>query len=248
MKKSVIFLTFLFCCWFAQAKAQTRYYQKGNGQIIDTVTYHAMKQKLLAALNAKGEATMELKDFLTLAYRNQDSIVYTYKWEVRQTSGYIQPPVEGIDQQKYLGNVFPLGSLKTMEGKKLHIDSLIGKPTLLTFWFINCPPCVEEIPILNRIAQSFKDSVHFVGITFDPAANVKRFLKKHPLHYTHIANARPFINELGINGFPLNIFLDKEGKVVQIFNTVPYMIEPTTRKLVLSDGQSFVSLLRRLLQ
>lgn len=248
MKQSVIFLTLLFGCWFTPTHAQTRYYQKGNGQIIDTVTYNAMKQNLLATLNAKGEATMELKDFLTLAYFNKDSAVYTYKWEVRQVSGYIQPPVEGIDQQRYLGNVFPLSSLKTLEGKKLHIDSLIGKPTLLTFWFINCPPCVEEIPVLNRIAQSFKDLVHFVAITFDPTDNVKRFLKKHPLQYVHIANARPFINELGINGFPLNIFLDKEGKVVQIFNTVPYMIEPTTRKLVLSDGQSFVGLLRRLLR
>jgi cytochrome c biogenesis protein CcmG, thiol:disulfide interchange protein DsbE len=248
MKKSVIFLTFLACCWLAQSKAQIHYYQKENGKIIDATTYNALKQNLLAALNAKGEATMELKEFFTLAYRNKDSTVYTYKWEVRQIGGYMQPPVEGIDQQNYLGNVFPLGSLKTIEGKKLHIDSLIGKPTLLTFWFINCPPCVEEIPVLNHIAQSFKDSVNFVSITFDPTDKVKRFLKKHPLQYTHIANARPFINELGINGFPLNIFLDKEGKVVQIFNTVPYMIDPTTRKLVLSDGQSFVSLLRRLMR
>lgn len=105
MKQLVIFLMLLVCCWYAQSKAQSPYYQKSNGQIIDSVTYHAMKQKLLANLNAKGEATMELKDFLTLAYRNQDSIVYTYKWEVRQISGYIQPPVEGISQQKYLGSL-----------------------------------------------------------------------------------------------------------------------------------------------
>jgi cytochrome oxidase Cu insertion factor (SCO1/SenC/PrrC family) len=37
-----------------------------------------------------------------------------------------------------IGKVFPIVSLKTIDGKGMNADNLIGKPTLINFWFTSC--------------------------------------------------------------------------------------------------------------
>ena len=41
-------------------------------------------------------------------------------------------------------------ALETPDGAPFKISSLAGQPLLLNFWATWCPPCVEELPLLNR--------------------------------------------------------------------------------------------------
>ena len=39
---------------------------------------------------------------------------------------------------------------ETVDGGTLPIGSFQGKPLLINFWATWCPPCVEELPLLNQ--------------------------------------------------------------------------------------------------
>jgi thiol-disulfide isomerase/thioredoxin len=55
----------------------------------------------------------------------------------------------------YSGHVKPRSfQLPSVEGGPFAIDDYKGKVTVLNFWATWCPPCVEEIPSLNRLRQA----------------------------------------------------------------------------------------------
>src|SRR5689334_20368114 len=57
---------------------------------------------------------------------------------------------------------------KTVAGKEIEFRKLKGKIVVLNFWFTACPPCLAEIPALNKLAKEYKNkNVIFFGITYD---------------------------------------------------------------------------------
>ncbi|MFY0483882.1 TlpA family protein disulfide reductase [Flavobacterium sp. PLA-1-15] len=92
-------------------------------------------------------------------------------------------------------------------------DYLDGKPTFINFWFTRCPPCIEELPLLNKLKAKYGDKVNFISITFDDKKKVDDFLKKHKFDYMHITDSEKQIDALNISGFPTNMILDKDGVI-----------------------------------
>lgn len=119
----------------------------------------------------------------------------------------------------------PTFSAVGMDGKKIDLGDFRGKIVVINLWFVNCPNCIEEIGLLNRLVDEYNDNKDVVFLA--PAASKKpdleQFLVKHPFKYQIIPNATMIIvGKFGIpdkNGeinvpFPMHYVLDREGKVV----------------------------------
>jgi thiol-disulfide isomerase/thioredoxin len=63
------------------------------------------------------------------------------------------------------------------EGGELDFASLKGKPLLINFWATWCPPCIEELPMVDRF---FRDQAangwQVVGLAIDQPSAVRKFL------------------------------------------------------------------------
>ena len=83
----------------------------------------------------------------------------------------------------------PAAELWTMdfekpEGGRLSMASLRGQPLLLNFWGTWCPPCVKEMPELDRFAREFKaQGWRVVGLAVDNPKAVRDFLARSPVSY-----------------------------------------------------------------
>jgi len=104
---------------------------------------------------------------------------------------------------------------KDIEGYKLDPKSLEGKIVVLNFWFINCPPCRQEIPELNKIVATYANNpdIVFIGVATDEKDKLKEFLKENPFAYHIVSDGRELAARYGIKGYPTNVIIGKDGKV-----------------------------------
>ena len=108
----------------------------------------------------------------------------------------------------------------TPEGGVLHMSALRGKPLLLNFWATWCPPCVEELSLLNRFyAVNSGKGWQVLGLAVDQAAPVQRFLAQTPLTFSVALAGLPGIqisrnlgNQAG--GLPFTVIFGPDGSVL----------------------------------
>ena len=107
------------------------------------------------------------------------------------------------------------------DGTPLALDAYRGRPLVLNFWATWCPPCVEEMPLLDAFyQQNSSKGWKIVGIAIDQPSAVRRFLAAQPIHYpialgglngNHLG--RQLGNESG--SLPYTLVLDARGHVMQ---------------------------------
>lgn len=116
---------------------------------------------------------------------------------------------------------------ETPGGQPLALQSLWGKPLLVNFWATWCPPCIEELPLLNAFyRENTAKGFQVLGLAIDQPSAVRNFLHKTPLDFPvalagfggtelgkalgNITGALPFTVVLGAQGTVLH---RKMGKV-----------------------------------
>jgi thiol-disulfide isomerase/thioredoxin len=68
------------------------------------------------------------------------------------------------------------------EGGMVALKSMAGKPLVLNFWATWCPPCVEELPMLNAFyRQQASNGWQVLGLAIDQPSAVRKFLQRMPL-------------------------------------------------------------------
>jgi thiol-disulfide isomerase/thioredoxin len=108
-----------------------------------------------------------------------------------------------IKLRKYQGNRQPGAlDLENINGKQIVRTHFKNKVTVVNFWATWCPPCVEEIPMLNRLrAKMSGHNFELLSINFgQQKAVIEKFLKKVNVE------------------FP--VLLDEGGRVAGAWNTI----------------------------
>lgn len=87
-----------------------------------------------------------------------------------------------------LGEVIPKEvwqqNLDTPGGGKLRLASFQGKPLVINFWATWCPPCVEEMPLLDRFyRENSAKNWNVIGLAVDRPESVRHFLAQHPVAF-----------------------------------------------------------------
>jgi thiol-disulfide isomerase/thioredoxin len=50
----------------------------------------------------------------------------------------------------------PSMKFTTMDGREITMAQMKGRPMVLNFWATWCPPCVKEMPALDKVAQDYE--------------------------------------------------------------------------------------------
>jgi thiol-disulfide isomerase/thioredoxin len=75
-------------------------------------------------------------------------------------------------------------SFDTPEGQTLAMSSYRGKPLLVNFWATWCPPCIEELPLLDRFYDANKATWQVLGLAVDQPSAVRKWLMTKPMGFS----------------------------------------------------------------
>lgn len=113
------------------------------------------------------------------------------------------------------GDAFPAFRKKDLTGHGISNKQLLGRYSLINFYFAHCAPCVKEIPDLNALAGNHTD-MNFIAITFDSNAETRAFVSERKFNWKILADDKAFISKLGVRAYPAFMVLDPKGKVIAI--------------------------------
>ena len=106
--------------------------------------------------------------------------------------------------------------LLTSENKKVFLDDLKGKWILINYWADWCPPCIKEIPELNKLNSQFGDQVSVFLFNFDRLEGNelrKQLLKIKAEIPSLISDPQLIYNYDVPDALPVTFVIDKEGKL-----------------------------------
>ncbi|HYC00645.1 MAG TPA: TlpA disulfide reductase family protein [Candidatus Limnocylindrales bacterium] len=114
------------------------------------------------------------------------------------------------------GDLAPDFILQSLDGKVRKLSAYRGQVVLVNLWATWCPPCIEEMPLLNRIADLYRDKgLVVLGVAGDDdVSRVHDFVERTPLKFEILLDPDGAIGtQYGITGYPETFFVDREGRI-----------------------------------
>jgi thiol-disulfide isomerase/thioredoxin len=98
-------------------------------------------------------------------------------------------------------------------GRPVSNKTLAGKPTLLSFFFAECVPCIKEVPILNAFRRKHPE-YNYLAVTFDAPEVALEFTTQRKLEWPVAADTREWQKRAGIKTYPTYVMLSETGAVL----------------------------------
>jgi peroxiredoxin len=107
----------------------------------------------------------------------------------------------------------PPFALHDLSGKRVTSQSLRGKPTLISFFFATCVPCILEVQPINKY-RSTHPEMNFLAVTFDSSSEAQAFVQRHGLEWRVLPDAQDLVERMRVKQFPLMALFDARGKLL----------------------------------
>ena len=135
-------------------------------------------------------------------------------------AGDSAPAPGGVEAQ--VGEVRPDFRHADLDGQVREAVDFNGSLTLVNFWATWCAPCVEEMPMLSELQDTYRDvGFRVVGIALDEPERAAAFARDLGLSYPVllgeadvVVTSRRFGNATGM--LPYSVLVDPEGVILWV--------------------------------
>ena len=150
-------------------------------------------------------------------FQSNDSTIYNVEFHIRTTNN------------KLIGHPLPDFTFEDLEGKIVKLSELKGKPIVINLWFVECPPCIAEMPTLNSIKKRYSNAdIQFLSMTYESKIEVQEFLKKIKIDFRIIPDIGKYSDILASN-FPQTIFVNRKGIITDVQNGMIPIYDKTSK-------------------
>ena len=129
---------------------------------------------------------------------------------IYQSTKYESIELKVIDGKN---SIAPTFISTTLNGDEYILDFNNQNPTIITFWASWCPPCREELPILDNIQKKNKN-IRIIGVNMD--ANIddaKTFVSQFNISFKSVIDKEFITISYGVSKIPETFFIDKHGNI-----------------------------------
>ncbi|MGW8315758.1 MAG: TlpA family protein disulfide reductase [Bacteroidales bacterium] len=118
------------------------------------------------------------------------------------------------DKQVELTDIDYHWVLGTADSEPVFLSDLRDQVIFLNFWATWCPPCVAEMPEIEKAYQKHKNQVAFVLVTNEKPEVVKAFMEKHGYDLPVLYPGTEIPEVFQVGSLPTTFIISREGKIV----------------------------------
>ncbi len=124
--------------------------------------------------------------------------------------------ITGAGAEAADGPRVPDRSMATLDGEELSLASMAGEPLVVNLWASWCPPCVVEMPDLERVHLDLGEQVRFVGVnTQDDLVQAQALAEQTGVTYELTLDPDGAVfRELEAVAMPTTFLVDADGVIV----------------------------------
>jgi peroxiredoxin len=131
----------------------------------------------------------------------------------------VEQPVSTVEPT--IGSFAPEFSLQTMDGQPVQLSALRGKNVLISYWVTWCIPCIEELPVLNRIYDEYQAQNLVIlsvnGIQQDEIGTVSTTISDLGISMPVVLDQGDALwNSYWVRFLPTSFFIDEDGVIRHI--------------------------------
>jgi peroxiredoxin len=121
----------------------------------------------------------------------------------------------GPSVQVRADGVAPDFDLTTTEGRRMTLAELRGRPVVLNFWAVWCPPCRVELPSFAELSRTHPE-VAVLGLAVDSgsAPELEAARRRLDIPYPVLLADQEVIDAYGASALPTTVVLDRDGRIV----------------------------------
>jgi peroxiredoxin len=104
-------------------------------------------------------------------------------------------------------------------GGTFRLSEQRGKVVMINFWATWCPPCLEEMPAMERLYRQHKDAgFTLLAVSVDAdASKVTPFLTSHKLTFpVGLDPKMDLANTYSVRALPSSFIVDREGNLAAL--------------------------------
>lgn len=143
----------------------------------------------------------------------------------------------GRKLRKYLSDLGNPGlNLKGMDGRRIKLEVLKGKVVLVNFWASWCPPCVHEMPSMQKLENKYRSSgFGIVAVNMaESKQTVAAFIKnKVQINFRVLLDSNgAALKRWKVFAFPTSYLLDRKGKIrYAVFGAIDWVSDDVFQKV-----------------
>jgi peroxiredoxin len=116
-----------------------------------------------------------------------------------------------------VGEIAPNWTLPLVSGNSIQLHDLKGSLVLLEFWFPYCGGCIQSIPEINTVYNSYTSkNLKVYGIEFTRSDNktLEDYIRKQGIDYPTLYKGQEVAKNYGVNAAPTFFLISKKGFIV----------------------------------
>lgn len=123
------------------------------------------------------------------------------------------------DETVKVGLQAPDFNLIGIDGKEYNLSNYKGTNVVVNFWGTFCPPCVREMPALERQHEKWMgQNVKILGINLNESpVTIKSFLAQYDITFPALLDRDIIRKKYKVISYPTTFYINAEGKIVDIF-------------------------------
>ncbi|MFN8254674.1 MAG: TlpA disulfide reductase family protein [Bacteroidales bacterium] len=178
-----------------------------------------IKENILSYFHKKSKLGL-LSDFLFIAILLAMVFPQSRMWLISNVNKakifFVQPSVIEADKAVSLSADDYQLLFTDLNNNNLDFSLLKGKVIFLNFWATWCPPCVAEMPSIQKLYNAYRNNnqIAFILLTNEEKTKVKTFLQKQGYDFPVFFNQDRIPEVLSTNSIPTTFLISKSGKLV----------------------------------